>query len=174
MLLPGVAKRGDELLRLGHVEPEPVPAVALGHRAPERRRRATTHDDRRCRLLHRSRHRLNTLERHEAATLGGAREPRRRVGMAARMKIDGVQSEFHRAISLRVSGCVNVACQRRRSHGRSRDAASSTWASWSPPAKRRARWLAPASIQRWSHSTHPSTGPAYVAWRARIVFAGAA
>lgn len=50
--------------------------------------------------------------------------------------------------------------QARLSRGSSRDAASSTWASWSPPAKRSAMWRAPASIQRWSHSTHPSIGPA--------------
>jgi hypothetical protein len=48
----------------------------------------------------------------------------------------------------------------RLSCGRSRDAASFSCANWSPPAKRRAMWRAPASIQRWSHSTQASVGPA--------------
>ena len=38
MLLPGFAQLIDELLRVVDVQSEPVPAVALGHRAAERRR----------------------------------------------------------------------------------------------------------------------------------------
>src|SRR5262249_53727374 len=109
-------------------------------------------------------------ERFEAGALGGPAESRRRVGIAARVEVHRVQSEFHRAISL-VVGDVR---QRRRSLGRSLDAVSSTWASWSPPARRTPKCRRPASIHRWSHSAHPSTDPAYVAWRARIVLAGAA
>src|SRR2546428_2102690 len=62
----------------------------------------------------------------------------------------------------------------RSSLGSSRLAASSTCASWSPPAKRSAMWRAPASIQRWIHSTQPSIGPAQPALRAVMTLAGAA
>ena len=87
-----------------------------------------------------------------------------------RTTVAGDPAEFARAGRLdrwrRVSRSAGLGVatepeyQPRLSRGKSRDAASSTWASWSPPAKRREMWRAPASIQRWSHSTQPSIGPA--------------
>src|SRR5256884_8855013 len=57
--------------------------------------------------------------------------------------------------------------QLRLSLDRRRAAASSTWASWSPPAKRREMWRAPAALPRWRHPAAPPLGAARGARRGR-------